>query len=753
MARTDKWYLSAGDGFLWAPPFPRWLHRPGFWDEGHVYHYPVQPLFSVALVGPDGEADPLEGSGSDWRPDRLRVRWQSRAGLRLTEFRYVLPGGRFCSAWRTEEELGWPNPVFRERSLVAFTIAPGPSVHAVHREGSGLRWRSTLRDRRDHPLHVEAHLGFELFPPRGRRIDAPEVVTKLELSLEDACCGGLRSEVTGDPDWNLTPFVEGWRDRLHGLVGLGLDLPGDSEEGCVHLVTALPLRNVPARHAVGFVCTVLPVPADGRVRSEVRPGVPPRPHQSELRWCSALASYPRFSCTDPYLSAYFDYRLYGLHLARLDGGLGRIPYPTVAGGIAAFHLPNAPSAPGHMAEARWCAQPDLARGVLLNFLEAQRLDGSLPGRLHLGHDAGEGLRHANWGDAVLAVDALHPQQAFLETAYGGLSRYAAWLIRERDPEGSGMITLATQEEAGQAYTSRFVRLGGSLHDPAGPPRLGLKGIDVTVFHYQLLRALEGMADRLGYADEAGVWRDWADATGAAIRDRMWDPDLHFFTDVDVETGAGTGVKAGVGFYPLLTDLLDPDHLAALLRHLDDPGSFATPFPVPSSPADDPLFDAEGLWRGKRHRRPWNGRVWPTINSHVVDGLLRQWHRGRTEVGPAAARILGRGVRMMFHRDDPGRPNAYEHYNPRSGHPSAFRGLDDHQHFWVVDLMVRGVAGIEPSREGLTVRPLPMGLDRVTFRGRILQHDVDVTVDGPDVVVSVDGHTTRGRTDDPVPVAW
>ncbi|HSM61091.1 MAG TPA: hypothetical protein VK849_09855, partial [Longimicrobiales bacterium] len=34
LARSDKWFLSAGDGFLWAPPFPRWLDRcPGFWDE------------------------------------------------------------------------------------------------------------------------------------------------------------------------------------------------------------------------------------------------------------------------------------------------------------------------------------------------------------------------------------------------------------------------------------------------------------------------------------------------------------------------------------------------------------------------------------------------------------------------------------------------------------------------------------------------------------------------------------------------
>ena len=58
----------------------------------------------------------LEALGSDWRPDRLRTRWRSRSGLLFTEFKYLLPGGRFCSAWRTEEELGWPNTVFHDLS-------------------------------------------------------------------------------------------------------------------------------------------------------------------------------------------------------------------------------------------------------------------------------------------------------------------------------------------------------------------------------------------------------------------------------------------------------------------------------------------------------------------------------------------------------------------------------------------------------------------------------------------------------------
>lgn len=35
LARTDKWQPSAGEGLVFAPPFPVWLDVLGFWDEAH----------------------------------------------------------------------------------------------------------------------------------------------------------------------------------------------------------------------------------------------------------------------------------------------------------------------------------------------------------------------------------------------------------------------------------------------------------------------------------------------------------------------------------------------------------------------------------------------------------------------------------------------------------------------------------------------------------------------------------------------
>ena len=235
---------------------------------------------------------------------------------------------------------------------------------------------------------------------------------------------------------------------------------------------------------------------------------------------------------------------------------------------------------------------------------------------------------------------------------------------------------------------------------------------------------------------------------------MWCPDAQLFTDVDGRTGERTGVKAAVGFYPLLTGLVDAERLDAMLDHLENPSTFGTPFPLPSSSVDDPRFSAEGIWRGKRRNCPWNGRVWPMTTSHVIEGLLRCWRGGSERAGVLAAEMLTRFVRMMFTGGDADRPNCFEHYNPWTGRACRFRGIDDYQHSWVLDLLARGIAGLHVDGDGVEVRPLPHGLERVslgpvTARGR----EVSVELDGDGVGLLVDGERFSGARERGVRVGW
>ncbi len=712
LARPDKWYLGGLDGVLWAPPFPGWLDRPGFWDAAHLLQYEAGPCFSVALLDGSGAEVPLSAgpAGRRWRPGTLVAEWQTGEGEPVVETRQVLSGGILESAWAL--------PPGAAGFLVAFTAQPAGSVAEMRPSSGGVRWVRRLSDRAGQELSVGMEIGAS-GAPAWRRI--------------------LPSEGGAEPDWAAAPFAEGGTEDIEDTGGV--PEPASGQRGWI------------------WVAVAFPVPASGqaplalRMHLDPRLSAPPwqgrRASADPLSWESFFAGFPAFNCGDPRLDRYFDYRIHGLGLNRVEGRSGNVRHPCIAEGIEYFHVPITYSAQCHMMEMRWRAGGREAWGSLLNFLDNQKEDGSLHGRLYPNHLERTDFYHANWGDALLAVDAMHPDSAALARCYDGLSRYARWLDRSRDPEGSGMFTVVNHFETGQEYMSRYLAVDPEADVRGWEPRLCLKGIDVTVYAHQLFRALVTLAGRVGRTGDASDWRALETRCAAAISERMWCPEARFFTDVDGRTFERTGVKAAVGFYPTLTGLVDGSRLDALLDHLENPRTFGTPFPVPSSSVDDPRFSAEGIWRGKRRNCPWNGRVWPMTTSHVIEGLLRCWRQGNRRAGKLAADRLIRFVHLMFEGGDPRRPNAFEHYNPYTGRACHFRGIDDYQHSWVLDLLARGIAGLHFDEEGVEVRPLPHELSPVRLgpvraRGR----RVAVELDDGRISLAVDGtryEGPRGRT--------
>jgi hypothetical protein len=273
--------------------------------------------------------------------------------------------------------------------------------------------------------------------------------------------------------------------------------------------------------------------------------------------------------------------------------------------------------------------------------------------------------------------------------------------------------------------------------------LQVKGVDATCYLYELQRALASFATALGRNGDAAWWNEKADTTLEAVRQLMWDPEAGWYKDVLLQSRTLSPFKAAVGFYPFMSDIATRLQVSFLRAHLHDPSTFGTPYPVPASSVDDPCFAADAEWKGKRTNCPWNGRVWPMTNSHVADALA---HAGRTlsaDMRAEAADFISQFVQMLFLDGDPKRPNCYEHYNPFTGMPSVYRGIDDYQHSWIVDLILRHVVGVqpEPGADGaLVIDPLPFELER--FRAediRVRGHRIDVDWNRTDGFrVSVDG---------------
>jgi hypothetical protein len=116
-------------------------------------------------------------------------------------------------------------------------------------------------------------------------------------------------------------------------------------------------------------------------------------------------------------------------------------------------------------------------------------------------------------------------------------------------------------------------------------------------------------------------------------------------------------------------------------------------------------------------------------------------------------MLHNFLRMMFLDGDVNRPSSYEYYNPINGAAPVWRGTEDYMHSYVIDLIIRHVAGLNVRENHLLIDALPMGLeffdlDDVQIRGRRVDVHGRLVQDGdlkPGITVFIDGKVA-GHTD-------
>jgi hypothetical protein len=784
LTRVDKLSLGGARLCLWAPEYPRWADRPGFWDHAAFLEHAVEPLFTVTLLDEAGHIIPLALAGREWRPGRLDQHYTTQPGAPDPA---AFPAPATAGAARllvTEVKAVSPEDVFLSGLHLSNLRAERQSLTAV-------LWTAQPRDSEEavgaaafltHP-HSPAcpwAMGF------GRRLPARGADARLEVEFawgadrESGSYAALHSEwSTGHanhPRWELTPFWDHVRPidgqvRLPNLTHLTGGALGDTANTLLYLALAYPLTlEAGETQRLTFGCALAPEAEAARANldtalqaGEGRTGDAAAARlyrgagpiaRAERAWQDYFDALPVFRCSDPYLEAYYYYRFFGLRLNTVDtGGRFNLPRPAVFEGINTgwFRHQISYSAQILAREARWLPDPALAQGCLENFFRAQRADGSFPGAIVTGPGASvapDFIYHADWGGAVRAIHAVHPDGDFLHRAYPALLRYAAYYRREHDREGTHLYDVRNQAETGQEYMARY-QFVDERADQWGPLAPRLKGVDATLYAYQLFRCLEWLAPEVGAALPAEFAGE-ADAIAAAVRERMWDPEIGFFFDVHPLTGARCPSKAAVGFYPFLSDIPQAEHLRAF-DHLFNPEEFWTPFPLPATAVDDPGFSAEGEWKQRRSNCPWNGRAWLMSTAHVAQALAHTAQRfERPDLAARAAELIARWVRGLFLDGDLSRPTSYEYYHPFTGAAPFFRGTDDYLHSWIGDLLIQFVAGLQPAaaEPRLVGHPLPFDLEHFSLTGaRVRGRVVDIIWRrGEGLRVQVDGREAARRAD-------
>jgi len=723
LQRTDKHTLGGGNRLLWAPPVPLFTASPGLWDEAHYFKFPVRPLFTWTLLDGDGHEIVLRTGTRRWDPSALTRTYTGETAhgvISVKETLCILPSDVACC----DLELKFHGKGKAAVHLVAWTaFEHGAGETGVARPA----------------LHADA-IRFT------RPAPGLSIAAAFGLSTRPHSYAFAESEGSLPPPvWSLTPFAEKFSaGRLpdtpppEATTGAGTIFMGLHE--VLHVQAGTDTR-------AGFGLSLAPTPAQAEAALRGAYGEQAPPASSAAHWKEHFGGVPRFMCSDEHIQRYYWYRWYGLRLNTVGSGGLQYTHPLVCEGPGDRRAPFASSAPYQMRENLWRHDPALAQGTLLTFIERQRNDGAFPGTVEPVRQGEETFTHADWGSALLQLDAVHHALPFLRQIHEGLVRYAKYLDSARDPEGSGLYDIFNHAETGMECMHRYTAVQEDADIRPGGKVFRLKAVDATVYAYTLKRALAVITRDLGKPGEAEIWEIEADKIRNAVRSRMWNQAEGMFFDLDAPTSTQTMVKAVSCFLPYCTDIVSAEHMEGFQRHLFDAREFWTGCPVPSTPADDETYCAEPLWKGRRIGRPWNGRVWPPADSQVAEAIARSAIAfGDAGLRQKAAEFIRTFIRMMFFDGDAGRPNAFEHYHPVSGMPSAYRGIDDCQHSFVVDLIIRYVCGIRPTRDALVVDPFPFGLvsaaiDDVVIRGR----RVKVEIARKKFTVWIDGKTAGSGT--------
>lgn len=680
LEREDKWYLGFGEKLIWTPTYPIFLGKPGFWDPANFYDTKISPCYTLDILDENLEVLALKNISKKWYPNLLKLTYD--AGLiEMIETRSVVENSLVS-------EITLKNKVSKDIKvhLIAWSVGKYEEKERVENFqvfDNSMYFLRTFKRRNNKNFAIHTFFGSKF-------------LDSYQISLSSNSCIL--------PIYAYTPFY----DSFSGILKNRRNHPtrnGDLVYFAFHKEILIPKSSM-EKFVIAMSMDTSFEKAKQHFEKVLKIDV--LENFVNEKWKEFFSKLPVFNADNEYFKRYYWYRWYGLKLFSLNVKEGNYKYPIVFEGPDYFRVHITYSAQCHMKEMRW-GLPEYAEGSFLNFAANQRKDGSFPGHVFVDGTHRTTFYHANWGRSCLDAFFVTRNLNFLRKAYPSLCKYTEYMDKTRDKENSKMYDVIDQFETGQELSSRYLAVDEKADEYDWINAIRLKGVDATVYMYELKKSLSVIAKLLGKEDESKMWKKETVKIKEAICEKMWDPKTKMFYDIDPTTWERTEVKTAVCFYPYMTDIITKEHLEGLKKHLFNSKEFWPKYPVPTLSMDDPFFNPNAEWKGRRLPCPWNGRVWPMTNSHIVEALGNTARRFEDKyLKEKTVELLEKFVKMLFENGNPKKPNCYEHYNPFNGRPSFYRGIDDYQHSWIIDLFFKYVVGLYFSEDGtLFFDPFPV----------------------------------------------
>lgn len=259
-------------------------------------------------------------------------------------------------------------------------------------------------------------------------------------------------------------------------------------------------------------------------------------------------------------------------------------------------------------------------------------------------------------------------RGFLGEIYPKLLAWHRYLATERDPEGSGLVTINHPWESGMDNSPRWDGALQTIEVGELPPfeRQDLDDVDHpterptdeeyarylwlvelikrvrcneaalygshpflvkdVLFSAILVAANESLLEIAGVVgapeEDMALIEAWV-SRGRAGLDQQWDPELGLCVDHDLRRDAPLRARTVGGFAPLVAGGQAPDRLDALLRMLYSTAFLGNPkLRRPLPPSTSPT---EAHFQPRNY---WRGPVWPVISWLLWRALVRAGERDR-----------------------------------------------------------------------------------------------------------------------------
>jgi glycogen debranching enzyme len=347
--------------------------------------------------------------------------------------------------------------------------------------------------------------------------------------------------------------------------------------------------------------------------------------------------------------------------------------------------------------------PARARAELRTVLRTGRADGFLPhtafwqrsagwrrAPLYATHRVRGNAATASIGPPVLplawelvAGASGDEQEAFVAEGLAPLAAHLDWLVRERDPDGDGLLTILLPDESGMDDAPKYDAVYGRLcHWKPGYAllvqrcrRLGwdaeaycarysehVEDVLVNTLYALSLHAMARMSGEARFAERAH-------RVERALVRRSLDPDTGLFYDLAGRDEEPVRVSTWSALAPLALPGVGEDVRRRLVEeHLLEPRRYRAPVGIPSVAMDEPAFKPGfDLWRC------WRGPSWVNTAWLIVPALRELGYEADAQriVASLCGAARDHGLR--------------EYYDPRTG-----RGLASRNFGWstlLLDLAV------------------------------------------------------------------